>query len=122
MIPTVGRTVHYVSHGTPVRKDGTQAYTAQCRAAIITSADPVSAPGTVRMDEDWYDVGMCVLNPTGMFFNEHVPYDKGGDTPGDPTCPDAGRHADGPFRYCACGWAEAALKGGTWHWPKRADG
>ena len=35
--PSVGRVVHYVSHGTPVREDGTQAFTAQCRAAIVTA-------------------------------------------------------------------------------------
>ena len=27
-----------------------------------------------------------------------------------------------PFRYCACGWAEASHVGGTWHWPERTDG
>ncbi|MFJ2029439.1 hypothetical protein [Streptosporangium sp. NPDC087985] len=36
--PTVGRIVHYVSHGTPPRPDGTQAFTSQCRAAIVYCA------------------------------------------------------------------------------------
>jgi len=31
--PSVGRVVHYVSHGTPVRVDGTQAFYPRCRAA-----------------------------------------------------------------------------------------
>jgi hypothetical protein len=57
--PTVGRIVHYVSHGTPVREDGTQAFPSVCRAAIITE---VNGPITT--------VGLAVLNPTGLFFHE----------------------------------------------------
>ncbi|MDT3395427.1 hypothetical protein RKE29_01970 [Streptomyces sp. B1866] len=34
--PSVGRIVHYVSHGTPVREDGSQAHPPACRAAIVT--------------------------------------------------------------------------------------
>lgn len=79
-VPTVGRVVHYVSHGTPVRPDGTQEFTSQPRAAIITSA--VESDGA-------YIVSLAVLNPTGMFFNEDVPYDESGTV------------------------------GGTWHWPER---
>ncbi|MFD4314974.1 hypothetical protein [Streptomyces sp. NPDC058548] len=56
---SVGRTVHYVSHGTPVREDGTRAFEPQCRAAIITEVDPDS-PGRV---------GLAVVNPTGLFFH-----------------------------------------------------
>lgn len=92
--PSVGRVVHYVSHGTPVRPDGSQAYTQECRAAVVTEVD----------DED--TVGLCVLNPTGQFFNREVSYDFGLDPDGDsnqkPACD--GRHHDG----------------GTWHWPERA--
>jgi len=62
-VPTVGRMVHYVSHGTPVREDGSQAYTSQCRAAVITQVDPEAPYGTV---------GLAVLNPTGMFFQPAV--------------------------------------------------
>lgn len=67
-IPSVGRVVHYVSHGTPVREDGSQAYTAQCRAAIITEVgDPAGkASGGV--------VSLAVLNPSGQFFNQGVPH------------------------------------------------
>lgn len=57
--PSVGRIVHYVSHGTPLREDGTQRYTPQCRAAIVT-APPTDDIGTAAL---------CVLNPTGLFFN-----------------------------------------------------
>lgn len=57
--PTVGRTVHYVSHGTPVREDGSQQFPSTCRAAIITEADPSAG--------SW--VGVVVLNPTGAFFH-----------------------------------------------------
>ena len=70
--PTVGRIVHYVSHGTPVREDGTQAFTKQCRAAIITEVLPFS---------DLYEdvpVSLAVFNPTGMFFNRNVSCDETG--------------------------------------------
>jgi hypothetical protein len=75
--PSVGRIVHYVSHGTPVQPDGSQAYTAECRAAIVTEVPPDDA------------VALCVLNPTGMFFNRAL-YD-GSEQP----------------------------EGGSWHWPER---
>lgn len=57
---TVGSIVHYVSHGTPILADGTQAYQSRCRAAIVTV---VASPNCV---------GLAVLNPTGMFFHEAV--------------------------------------------------
>lgn len=58
MDPCVGDIVHYVSYGTPVRLDGTQAFASECRAAIITE---VSTNDGV--------VNLAVLNPTGMFFH-----------------------------------------------------
>lgn len=57
--PSVGRIVHYVSHGTPTRADGTQAFQSACRAAVVTEVDP--------FDPD--RVGLAVLNPTGQFFH-----------------------------------------------------
>lgn len=62
-LPTVGRIVHYVSHGSPVLPDGSQRYKPENRAAIITVV--------------WSDqtVGLAVLNPTGVFFDQSVPYD-----------------------------------------------
>ncbi|UQA92125.1 hypothetical protein [Streptomyces halobius] len=55
--PSVGRIVHYVSHGTPVRSDGSQAFASACRAAIVTEV-AADDPGRV---------GLAVLNPTGQF-------------------------------------------------------
>lgn len=63
MRPSVGRVVHYVSHGTPVRPDGSQAFGSECRAAVIT-----------EVDAEGDNVGLCVLNPTGQFFNRGVPF------------------------------------------------
>lgn len=105
--PSVGSIVHYVSYGTPGGE-----YTSQCRAAIVA--------GVPNKVNDSTELVLAVLNPTGLFFNESVRYDEGAETPGDPACPGADHHGS-PFRYCACGWAEAALKGGTWHWPERVD-
>lgn len=76
MKPSVGRIVHYVSHGTPVREDGSQEYTSQCRAAIVTEVKyPGMDPGA-----GWV-VGLAVLNPEGMFFNRNVPYALEGADP-----------------------------------------
>lgn len=77
--PSVGRVVHYVSHGTPPRADGSQAYTSQCRAAII--AEVPWADDRKLSDS----VGLVVMNPTGMFFNSGVPHeepDEAGETIG----------------------------------------
>jgi hypothetical protein len=99
MKPSVADTVHYVSHGTPVQKDGTQAYKSQCRAAVITAVEPVPAPdGVARLIEDGYAVGLFVQNPTGLFLLENVPYAQW----------DANEAL-----------FEDAPQGGTWHWPER---
>jgi len=99
--PTVGRVVHYVSHGTPGGE-----YTSECRAAIVTEVNTSDT------------VGLCVLKPTGQFFNRTVVHDEGSEALGDPDCPDRANHGR-IFRYCACGWAPATKRGGTWHWPER---
>lgn len=81
-VPSVGRVVHYVAYGTPGGEFPAGAH----RAAIITEvyANPT------REDPDHLstDVGLCVLNPTGQFFNRHIPFDLTGQAPG------------------------------TWHWPE----
>lgn len=79
MKPSVGQIVHYVSYGTPGGE-----YPSVCRAAVITE---VYSP---------YQVSLCVMNPTGLFFNTSVPFD---DAEGE-------RHTG---------------SGGTWHWPERVD-
>lgn len=85
--PSVGRIVHYVSHGTPVREDGTQAFPSTCRAAIVT-----------EVADDGRTVGLCVTNPSGLFF--HSLADGGVE------------HRDSPS-------GTLADLGGTWHWPER---
>lgn len=94
-LPSVGRIVHYVSHGTPPREDGSQEYPSVCRAAIVTEVRPVTDTDRAQADiEQWAYipgvVGLAVLNPTGMFFNRDVMQD------------------------------EDNHRGGTWHWPERA--
>ncbi len=59
MKPSIGRIVHYRSYGTPGGE-----YLPEPRAAIITAVS------------DGNDVSLCVLNPTGLFFNEDVPYSQ----------------------------------------------
>lgn len=55
MIPTVGRIVYYKSYGTPNGE-----YASVDRAAIVTNVHNATC------------VDLCVLNPTGMFFNTSV--------------------------------------------------
>lgn len=88
--PSVGRVVHYVSHGSPVRPDGTQAFTSQCRAADITE---IGENGTV---------GLMVKNPTGLFFHSLA---------------DGGCAYDEWDSTTAL--AGAQPQGGSWHWPER---
>lgn len=61
-LPSVGRMVHYVAFGTP----GGEFPSGVCRAATITCVDQPGNP--------YSPVGLCVQNPTGMFFNLSVSY------------------------------------------------
>jgi hypothetical protein len=54
--PSIGRVVHYVSHGTPPRSDGSQAYTSVCRAAIVTEVGENDI------------VGLAMFGDTGILF------------------------------------------------------
>lgn len=91
-VPSVGRVVHYVAYGTPGGEFPAGAH----RAAIITEVyflplpeivdDPVTK--LLVSDIDPSQAGLCVLNPTGLFFHRNVPFDPTGETPG------------------------------TWHWPE----
>ncbi len=93
--PSVGMICHYVSHGTPGGE-----YGKECRAAVVTeiSAEHASSSGGLEPL-----VGLCVLNPTGQFFNRDVK-------------PDQGVRQDGALTHL-CGARD--YLGGTWHWPER---
>ncbi len=60
-LPTVGRIVHYIAFGTP----GGEFPAGVPRAAIITEVD--------EPENHESPVGLCVLNPTGQYFNRHTP-------------------------------------------------
>lgn len=100
MKPTVGRVVHYVSYGTPGGE-----YASECRAAIITEVTPAGTLAVDLSDAREDTVGLCVLNPTGLFFNRAVPH-HGGDVGHDHT----GERME-----------NMSYRGGTWHWPERAE-
>ncbi len=85
MKPSIGRIVHYVSYGTPGGE-----YGKECRAAIVTEVDPLSQPDGSQA------IGLCVINPTGLFLNRHV------------------LQADLIENT-------AMYPGGTWHWPERIE-
>lgn len=65
---TVGRMVHYVAYGTP----GGEYAAGVHRAAVVTQVAP--APTDPDGTPDGSDIGLCVINPTGLFFHEHVAY------------------------------------------------
>lgn len=79
MKPTIGRSVHYHSYGTPGGE-----YLPQPRAATITEVEYVQlTPGSEELTEV---VGLAVLNPTGLFFGRQVKFAEV-PTPGHWTWP-----------------------------------
>lgn len=89
--PTVGRMVHYVSRGS---LDGR--FPPTCRMAWVTEVAAEVSGGPAGI------VGLCVVNPTGLFF--HALADGG--------C----GHDDTPMM----GPPDVRPVGGSWHWPERA--
>jgi hypothetical protein len=81
--PSVGRMVHYMARGSA---DGV--FPPVCRVAVITEVDEL---GT-RPEHGIPHVGLCVINPTGLFF--HPLADRGG------------------LKY------DEGKAPGTWHWPE----
>lgn len=68
--PSVGVHVHYVSHGSPILEDGSQAYSKQCRAATVTEVIETSFEDSE--DAARAVVSLCVMNPTGIFFTQNA--------------------------------------------------
>ena len=60
--------VHYHSYGSPGGE-----FKPEPRAAVITE---VGHMGISSNFEATSEVGLCVLNPTGQFFNRNVPYSE----------------------------------------------
>lgn len=61
--PSIGRTVHYHSYGTPGGE-----FLPEPRAAIVTAV--------VDWVPDAEVLSLAVLNPTGLFFHEEVRYSE----------------------------------------------
>jgi hypothetical protein len=61
MAPSIGRIVWYQAHGSPNGQ-----HKSEPRAAIVTEV----VTETV--------IGLCVLNPSGLFFNQGCNYDEAG--------------------------------------------
>ena len=94
--PSIGRVVHYRSHGTPGGE-----YTSQCRMAAIAGVPVGALPVADQVHaEEWSsDAIVCdlvVFNPTGLFFNR-CPQDEGAE------------------------YKRSVKRGGTWHWPEREE-
>jgi hypothetical protein len=99
--PSIGRIVHYVSYGTPAGE-----YKSECRAAVVTEVGTlIGTHPSLAISSDEEAIGLCVLNPAGLFFNQGVVY-REGDTGHD----HAGAEIPG-----------RSYPGGTWHWPERVE-
>lgn len=113
--PHVSGLVHYVSHGSPIREDGSQAYKSACRAAIVTEVPPWCSfnedlgDGCANGTEGVWLVGLCVLNPTGQFFSQGIRYDGGTFTG-----PEREASPGEPLPQVTCD--DLTFEGGTWHW------
>ena len=68
-LPSVGRIVHYVAYGTP----GGEFPAGVCRAAIITEVG-IRLGDPAQLDPD-HRIGLCAVNPSGLFFNQGIRYD-----------------------------------------------
>jgi hypothetical protein len=69
--PSVGRVVHYQSHGSPNGQ-----HKSEPRAAIITSVrEDIGKEGSAGPGRDGF-VDLCVLNPSGMYFDRATPYSE----------------------------------------------
>lgn len=123
--PSVARIVHYVAYGTP----GGEFPAGICRAAVITETYGVGnmpPSGTaLQIDKDGHgtSVGLCVLNPTGQFFNRGVPYDAG-----TMVCGQCNRPVDDAVHWSNIVTGnhdsvhpQLRYKPGTWHWPARVE-
>lgn len=94
--PKVGDVVHYLSFGTPVRGDGSQAYTSECRAAIVTELTEVEVNVNNPAGDGIFrqTVGLMVANPTGQFFSRGVVYVDAAEAIAHPeTCGGTWHHA-----------------------------
>lgn len=79
-VPSVGRVVHYFAYGSPHGEFPAEV----ARAAIITEVDEPDNPESA--------VGLCVLNPSGIFLNQHIP-------------------------HATVKMAQTGRKSGAWDWP-----
>lgn len=77
-VPSIGRIVHYVAYGTP----GGEYQAGAHRAAIITEVYEPLAGTLISETVDMTRAGLCVLNPTGIFFKDAIPFDPTGQQPG----------------------------------------
>jgi hypothetical protein len=69
--PYVGLGVHYVSHGSPRRDDGTQEYPSVCRAATVTVLRDTGVSrwaGSEPQELDYPTVGLAVFSEGGLLF------------------------------------------------------
>lgn len=87
MRPSIGRIVLYQRHGSPNGQ-----HKAEPSAAVITSVYPPDFEG-----QEGLFVDLCVLNPTGIYFDRKTPHDSLDDD----------------------GKSEGPWTPGHWRWPPR---
>ena len=107
-VPRVGDKAHYVSHGSPVREDGTQAYRSECRAAIVTEVPPVLHGDVANGSGGRWEASLFVINPEGTFFKQGLRCD-----PGTFAGPEREAMPGEPLPQITCD--DLTFEGGTWH-------
>lgn len=93
MTIAVGRTVHYAAYGTPGGE-----YPSVCRMALVTEI----RGGSGNL------VGLCVVNPTGVFFRSLA----------DGGAVQHLEHSEQDAPGARCNRGDRAYPGGTWHVPE----
>ncbi|GHH57830.1 hypothetical protein [Lentzea cavernae] len=104
--PSVGRIVHYVSHGSPIREDGTQVFPSECRAAIVSEAGAWIAVATIEAESFSRSEGRPIRHVEQWFYDDAVTLTV--------------LHPTGSSRH-ACKHDETNHASGTWHWPERVS-
>lgn len=68
--PSIGRIVHYQARGSADGK-----FAPEPRAAIVTAVPELLSEQPNTGPEDYVKAAdLCVVNPSGMFFDREVPY------------------------------------------------
>lgn len=102
--PSVADLVHYVSHGSPIREDGTQTFPSVCRAAVVAEVGAWITVETTMAESFSRSEGRPIRHAEQWFYDDAVTLTV--------------LHPTGDSRH-TCKHDETDHAGGSWHWPER---